>query len=149
MDCRYKGFTLVELLVTVAILGVLTATALPAYRTWQQRASGSEAKIMLKQLINAEIAYYLEHEEFYPPGGGPISIWHDSEDPPDAVELVRQNLNLLIPQGHMINYDLYTPEAGLFQLVISSYGEFRLFEEKPNIAVTLDKDGNVSILGIE
>ena len=146
MSCRYKGFTLVELLVTIAIVGILAATAFPAYRTWQQRAFSSEAKVMLKQLINAEIAYYLENEEFYPPGGGPISIGHDLVDPPDATESVRQNLNITIPKGHLINYDLYTTEDGYFYLLMSSYGNFNIFEGTPNLSATLDKDGTVTIL---
>ena len=147
MNSINEGFTLVELLVTMAILGILVATAFPAYRAWQQRAYGSEATVMLKQLINAEIAYYLEHEAFYPPGGGRISIWHDSVDPPNAVELVRQKLNILIPQKHLINYDLYSDsEDGLFYLIMTLYGNFNIFKGTAQIYAELDKDGKVEIM---
>ena len=143
MICRKKGFTLIELMVTIAIVGILVATAVPVYHTWQQRARGSEAAIMLKQLINAEIAYYLEHDEFFQTGAR-ISIWHDMVDPPGADELVKQNLNILIPQGHFINYDLYA-EGDLFYLVISSHGDFNLFKDSSEIYAELNKNGDVRI----
>ena len=140
-----KGFTMVELLVTLAIIGILFATAVPVYRTWQQRAFGSEAEIMLKQLINSEIAYYLEHDVYFKEGER-LSVWHDSEEPAGAAKDISDNLNVLIPQGHYIDYDLYS-EGDSFFLIISSSpaAGFDIFKDTPQIYAQLDKDGNVTI----
>jgi prepilin-type N-terminal cleavage/methylation domain-containing protein len=61
---RNRGFTLIEVVVVIAIVGILSATAIPFYNRYRQRTYGSEAQVMVKQIIDAEIAYYLENDTF-------------------------------------------------------------------------------------
>ena len=52
-----KGFTLVELLVTVVIIGILTWISLPQYRQSVEKSRAAEAIVVLTKLANAEKNY--------------------------------------------------------------------------------------------
>ena len=54
-----KGFTLVELLVVVLIIGVLAAIAVPQYRKALERARGREAMGLVKTMFDAQQYYKL------------------------------------------------------------------------------------------
>jgi len=52
------GFTLVELMIVVAIIGVLSAVAVPNFKKYQAKAKTSEAKVQLAAAFTAEQAFY-------------------------------------------------------------------------------------------
>lgn len=61
---KAKGFTLIELMIVVAIIGILAAIAIPNFIKFQCRSKQSEAKVNLKALYVAEEAYYSEFDQY-------------------------------------------------------------------------------------
>jgi len=59
-----KGFTLIELMIVVAIIGVLAAIAIPQYSNFRLKAKTAEAKSNLGAIRLGEEAYFTEKEEY-------------------------------------------------------------------------------------
>jgi prepilin-type N-terminal cleavage/methylation domain-containing protein len=64
MPRKNSGFTLIELMIVVVIIGVLAATAIPGYQQLQLRSKTSEAKVNLASIRTAELTYSAEFGQF-------------------------------------------------------------------------------------
>jgi len=79
-----RGFTLVELMIAIAIIGVLVAVAIPAYMKFTQRTKTSEATMSLRKIYDGSVVFYKKGHIFPPsdadgtPGIGRLCLGGES-----------------------------------------------------------------------
>jgi len=56
-----KGFTLIELMIVIAIIGILAAIAIPQFVSYRQKGYNTQAKGELKSFFTACQAYYADN----------------------------------------------------------------------------------------
>ena len=59
-----KGFTLVELMVVVAIIGILSAIAVPNFKKYQAKSKTTEAKMQLASVYTYELTAQADYDTF-------------------------------------------------------------------------------------
>jgi prepilin-type N-terminal cleavage/methylation domain-containing protein len=72
----HQGFTLIEMMITIAIIGIIASIAIPGFQRYQLRSRRSEAMTNLRAIGKMENAYFGEYGVFTPvvaqPAGVPI-----------------------------------------------------------------------------
>ncbi|AKQ64214.1 Type IV pilin PilA [Myxococcus hansupus] len=115
---RNRGFTLIELMIVVAIIGILAAIAIPNFIKFQARSKQGEAKANLKGLFTSQKSYFQEKDRYsglsgaigFAPERGNRYAYVISAEVPDGSGAVAQDRSLaLIPAGanHIINVDTF------------------------------------------
>jgi prepilin-type N-terminal cleavage/methylation domain-containing protein len=120
------GFTLIEMMITVAIIGILAAIAVPAFQNYQNRSKRSEAMSNLVSIARAQKAYRAEYNTFVPvalpqPGPFPTSAkrpWTPAADLAFAEVGWR-------PEGQVyFDYEIHIDEASCAGcMTLTAYGD--------------------------
>ena len=64
MKKNEKGFTLIELMIVIAIIGILAAIAIPQFSAYRTRSYNSAAQSDVRNLATAQEAYYVDHSTY-------------------------------------------------------------------------------------
>ncbi|MFC1838806.1 type IV pilin protein [Thermodesulfobacteriota bacterium] len=59
-----KGFTLIELMIVIAIIGILAAIAIPQFSAYRTRSYNSAAQSDVRNIATAQEAYYVDNSTY-------------------------------------------------------------------------------------
>lgn len=95
---RQKGFTLIELMIVVVIIGILAALAIPRFSAATVKTRQGEAKLVLKNICTMQMTYRVE---------SPTNAYFTSGEVGSATnQNAFINLGVVIPQNALYSYTI-------------------------------------------
>lgn len=116
-----SGFTLIEMMITVAIIGILAAIAVPSFALFQARSRRAESYTNLSAIARSEEAYFAEAGSFVSTGGSWPGNTSEREKWDAASEAAFGGIGWR-PEG-VVYYDYAVEACAPNRFTASAYGD--------------------------
>jgi prepilin-type N-terminal cleavage/methylation domain-containing protein len=79
---KHRGFTLIELMIVVAIVALLATVAIPEFQNLMLRTKKAEREAMISSIMRTVNDYWMDHNSL--PGGATPDLPQNPAEPPDG-----------------------------------------------------------------
>ncbi len=132
MRKREQGFTLIELMIVVVIIGILASLAIPRFMAASSKSKQTEAKGVLKQILVLQAAYRQEYDVYWIVGG--------TMNAANPTTFNRLGLDLAQPARY--SYTLASADAGVTTFTATATSAAPGLDDDPTPDIwTVDQDG--------